>query len=512
MKKEKTVKTHTRKTKSGKTVTVKQHTAKYDAAEQAKEIVKKAGAGAELEKVKKAKMQEDPYKDFDFTAEEFAEWYEGTGSKADKKVEKALRKALGRKAYDELNDAAAESYKKGGADRFFTKEVSVAKPMTQETPAPKEPKTKKVKEETPAVKEKTPKSKKKGGSREELLLEYGEMPKYLKQYGGTQEDWASWMEGDSVAGGSYEKMDKVADKVLRVKYGKEWKKAKEYYEEMARLGAAITDNFEPKGGSWGGVKPFEAKTKEPKSKTPKEKGKKESPTPKEPKGKEPKATAPKMETAADLRRRADEMDAAESRKRRKETKKKAAAEFAKTGIDPKELKAFARSKGWPYVEEMGAFETTPPYTRSAPVYSSIATIASRYKKHQQKVEKDKAAAPAKIASLKEKGYKTVKVGDRKYLHKGDTVYDITDGGLRAVHTYGAKPGTWLRGQVQKHKEESKRKRDAEDARKYRESQKAKTARPRKKKKNTPEEDAALDATLAEIRERNKQPYQVSRRV
>ena len=123
MKKEKTVKTHTRKTKSGKTVTVKQHTAKYDAAEQAKEIVKKAGAGAELERVKKAKMQEDPYKDFDFTAEEFAEWYEGTGSKADKKVEKALRKALGRKAYDELNDAAAEGYKKGGADRFFTKEV-----------------------------------------------------------------------------------------------------------------------------------------------------------------------------------------------------------------------------------------------------------------------------------------------------------------------------------------------------------------------------------------------------
>lgn len=156
MKKEKTVKTHTRKTKSGKTVTVKQHTAKYDAAEQAKEIVKKAGAGAELEKVKKSKVPKDynPYENFDFTKEEFAEWYEGTGSKADKKVEKALRKALGRKAYDELNDAAAESYKKGGAHNFFEGEVKDGRSpgsQVKKASAPKEPKKKEVKEKTPAT-------------------------------------------------------------------------------------------------------------------------------------------------------------------------------------------------------------------------------------------------------------------------------------------------------------------------------------------------------------------------
>ena len=48
MKKEKTIKTYQRRTKSGKVVTVKQHTAKYDAADKAKEMATKKGAGEEL--------------------------------------------------------------------------------------------------------------------------------------------------------------------------------------------------------------------------------------------------------------------------------------------------------------------------------------------------------------------------------------------------------------------------------------------------------------------------------
>lgn len=48
MKKEKTIKTYQRRTKSGKVVTVKQHTAKYDAADKAKEMASKKGAGEEL--------------------------------------------------------------------------------------------------------------------------------------------------------------------------------------------------------------------------------------------------------------------------------------------------------------------------------------------------------------------------------------------------------------------------------------------------------------------------------
>ena len=48
MQKEKKVRSYTRRTKSGKTVTVKAHTAKYDAAEEMKKMAKKAGAGSEL--------------------------------------------------------------------------------------------------------------------------------------------------------------------------------------------------------------------------------------------------------------------------------------------------------------------------------------------------------------------------------------------------------------------------------------------------------------------------------
>lgn len=54
MKKEKTIRTYQRRTKTGKVVTVKQHTAKYDATEALKEMAKRKGAGNELEKRKEA--------------------------------------------------------------------------------------------------------------------------------------------------------------------------------------------------------------------------------------------------------------------------------------------------------------------------------------------------------------------------------------------------------------------------------------------------------------------------
>ena len=125
MKKEKTVRTYQRRTKSGKIVTVRQHTAKYDAAERAKDSSKRKGAGEELEKVKtkKALQKADLFDGYDFSEEDFNEWYEGTGSANDKKVAKALRKTLGRKAYNELSDLAADNYKKGGASSFFKKNV-----------------------------------------------------------------------------------------------------------------------------------------------------------------------------------------------------------------------------------------------------------------------------------------------------------------------------------------------------------------------------------------------------
>lgn len=126
MKKEKKIKAHTRRTKSGKTITVKAHTAKYDAAEELKKAAKKKGAGDELASLKTP----NSYEQHGFTKEEFAEWYEGTGSEADKKVSKALRKAMGSKAYNDLSDSAADSYKAGGADSFFKKGIKKMQAVT----------------------------------------------------------------------------------------------------------------------------------------------------------------------------------------------------------------------------------------------------------------------------------------------------------------------------------------------------------------------------------------------
>lgn len=66
MKKEKQVRTYQRRTKSGKMVTVRAHTAKYDAAEKAKEAAKKKGAGGEFERVKAKKIPNLIDEDFDW--------------------------------------------------------------------------------------------------------------------------------------------------------------------------------------------------------------------------------------------------------------------------------------------------------------------------------------------------------------------------------------------------------------------------------------------------------------
>lgn len=183
MKKEKQVRSYKRRTKSGKTVTVKAHTAKYEAAdEKAKEVSKKPGAGKELEERKKKPVQleipfgkEEEKKVLDevkettkkesskkpaekkttkkvrpvgsgtngptpkkksegktsktvdskstsepaFTAAEFKEWYRGTGSATDKKVAKALRAQLGRSGYRKFEDEAIDNYTSRGHLSMF---------------------------------------------------------------------------------------------------------------------------------------------------------------------------------------------------------------------------------------------------------------------------------------------------------------------------------------------------------------------------------------------------------
>lgn len=193
MKKEKKVRTYQRRTKSGKTITVRAHTASYEAAEKAKEVAKKDGAGDEIVERKKKnwelpmdeflkklkeeraqKREEEESKRVEdektkkksekktekktsaknttkkrtvgtgtngpepkkktttkkttakadtseplFTRDEFKEWYRGTGSDADKKVAKALRKQLGSSGYRKFEDEAIDNYTSRGHLSMF---------------------------------------------------------------------------------------------------------------------------------------------------------------------------------------------------------------------------------------------------------------------------------------------------------------------------------------------------------------------------------------------------------
>lgn len=111
MKKEKKIRTYQRRTKSGKLVTVKAHTAKYDAAEKAKELAKKKGAGDELEERKKKKTEPvevtadiEEYGEvpahLGMTQQNWNDWMEGgdTYAKANRLAKKHLENIYGKKA------------------------------------------------------------------------------------------------------------------------------------------------------------------------------------------------------------------------------------------------------------------------------------------------------------------------------------------------------------------------------------------------------------------------------
>ena len=116
MKKEKTVRTYQRRTKSGKMVTVREHKASHDAAEEArKAAAKKAGAGSELSK-KKAAVEESP---LGFSADDYKEWYHwdmenDANNEAALRVEKALTKKMGKKAYNKYLEDMSNSYSARG--------------------------------------------------------------------------------------------------------------------------------------------------------------------------------------------------------------------------------------------------------------------------------------------------------------------------------------------------------------------------------------------------------------
>ena len=125
MQKEKSVKSYTRRTKSGKTVVVHAYKAKYDAAEEMrKALAKKEGAGKELANRKKQVEQPIPDNKLGFSAEEFKAWYhwdmvDDPKNKAALKVEKALKKSMGVKAYNKFLDDMTDGYSARGHNKAF---------------------------------------------------------------------------------------------------------------------------------------------------------------------------------------------------------------------------------------------------------------------------------------------------------------------------------------------------------------------------------------------------------
>lgn len=160
MKKEKTIRTYQRRTKSGKMVTVRQHTASYDAAEKAMEAAKKKGAGEELEAKKAKKLKETPIveqpKNDELSSNDFKEWYhfnewdtpKKSWPEAVRKADAHLRKTMGKKAYDEYCSKIDEGYSKRGhlkAYKDFSASSNSTSTKDSNSHAAKEPNFSKLK-------------------------------------------------------------------------------------------------------------------------------------------------------------------------------------------------------------------------------------------------------------------------------------------------------------------------------------------------------------------------------
>lgn len=123
MKKEKQIKSYTRRTKSGKTVTVRAHSAKYDAADDlAKSLLKKKGSGKEFElAVDKLvnEMADSGRLIVPVSKEEFRAWYHEPDSIAGKAAGKKLRSVLGSKEYKKLDETASSGYSTKGHSKLY---------------------------------------------------------------------------------------------------------------------------------------------------------------------------------------------------------------------------------------------------------------------------------------------------------------------------------------------------------------------------------------------------------
>lgn len=123
MKKEKQIKSYTRRTKSGKTVTVRAHSAKYDAADDlVKSLLKKKGSGKEFELAVDKLVNETADSGrliVPVSKEEFRAWYHEPDSIAGKAAGKKLRSVLGSKEYKKLDETASSGYSTKGHSKLY---------------------------------------------------------------------------------------------------------------------------------------------------------------------------------------------------------------------------------------------------------------------------------------------------------------------------------------------------------------------------------------------------------
>lgn len=126
MKKEVKVKTHTRRTKSGKTVTVRAHTAKH-------EIATKENSGREF----RERLHRE---DIPFTLNDYKQWYHwdqenDPDNEVALRVEKMLIRQMGKRKYNKYFDELTEGYSPRGHIKMY-RELVPAK--TETTPKPKQ--------------------------------------------------------------------------------------------------------------------------------------------------------------------------------------------------------------------------------------------------------------------------------------------------------------------------------------------------------------------------------------
>lgn len=129
MKKEKQIRSYTRRAKSGKTVTVRAHSAKYDAADDlVKSLLKKKGSGKEFELAVDTKgvdklvneMADSGRLTVPVSKEEFRAWYHEPDSIAGKAAGKKLRSVLGSKEYKKLDETASSGYSTKGHSKLYS--------------------------------------------------------------------------------------------------------------------------------------------------------------------------------------------------------------------------------------------------------------------------------------------------------------------------------------------------------------------------------------------------------